>query len=148
MRLYPPAWLVARSVAEPVQIGDYDIEPGTIVFICPFTMHRDERFWPNPEGFLPERFLGEAERAIPRCAYIPFITGPRQCIGAGFAMMEAQIILALVARRFALDLVPGHPVVAEPLVTLRPRHGIRMRLRDQPSSRFTVSSENAGRQIA
>src|SRR5690606_8296585 len=125
----------------------YKIPEKTIVFVCPYSLHRDERFWPNPEGFLPERFLGEAERAIPRCAYIPFITGPRQCIGAGFAMMEAQIILAMVARSYALDLVPGHPVVPQPTVTLRPAHGLRMRLRPQPS-RWTVSSEKAGRQIA
>ncbi|MEZ4441392.1 MAG: cytochrome P450 [Polyangiaceae bacterium] len=126
MRLYPPIWFVARSVHEPIDFGGYDVRPGQVVFISPMLIHHDRRFFPNPEGFEPERFLGEAEKAIPKHAYIPFITGPRQCIGNNFAIMEAQLILATVLPRFDLELVTGTSVIAEPTVTLRPKYGLPM----------------------
>jgi cytochrome P450 len=129
MRLYPPVWTVARSVSEADRLGGFDVPAGFIVLISPWVTHRDPRFWPNPEGFAPERFLDEAaQREIPKHAYLPFITGPRQCIGAGFAMMEAQLVLATVLRRFAPALEAGHAVEPFPSVTLRPRNGLRMTL--------------------
>lgn len=128
MRLFPPVWLVGRSVQEPVSIGGYDIPRGHIVFISPYVTHHDARFFDNPEGFEPERFLGDRGKAIDKHAYIPFIRGPRQCIGNNFALMEGQLILATVLSRYALHLVPGQKIVPQPTITLRPRYGMRMRL--------------------
>ena len=129
MRLYPPVWLVARSVHQSVQMGGYEIPKGYIVFTSPIVSHRDARFFENPEGFEPERFLGERGKAMNKHAYIPFIAGPRQCIGNNFALMEGQLILATVLSRFDLHLVPGQRIVPQPTVTLRPRYGIRMKIR-------------------
>lgn len=127
MRLYPPVWLVARSVHEDVQLGGYDIPEGHIVFVSPIVTHHDARFFENPEGFEPERFVGERGKAMTKHTFIPFIAGPRQCIGNNFALMEGQLILATVLSRLSLHLVPGQKIVPQPTVTLRPRHGIRMR---------------------
>ncbi len=126
MRLYPPAWAVTRSVAQDDEIDGFAIPAGAIVMVSPFVTHRDLQLWDNPEGFDPERF--ETTRAAERLryAYFPFGGGPHLCIGAGFAMMEAPIILATLAQRLRLDLLPAHPVPIEPLVTLRPRHGLPM----------------------
>jgi cytochrome P450 len=122
MRLYPPAWVVTRSVRADDEVDGYHVPAGSMVIVSPYVTHRDPTLWPNPEGFDPDRFAGEQ----PRYAYFPFGGGPHLCIGAGFAMMEAQLVLATVVQRLRLDLVPGHPIEYEPLVTLRPRHGIRM----------------------
>jgi cytochrome P450 len=125
MRLYPPAWVVTRSVEADDEIDGYLIPAGSMVIVSPYVTHRDPVLWPNPEGFDPDRF---ASAEHDRYAYFPFGGGPHLCIGAGFAMMEAQIMLATLVRHFQLDLVTGHPVECEPLITLRPRHGIRMTL--------------------
>jgi cytochrome P450 len=126
LRLYPPAWLISRSVTEDDEIGGFHIPARSIVFVCPFIVHRDARVWENPEGFDPDRFQPERAASIPRGAYFPFGAGPRQCIGASFASMEAQLVLATLWRRFRLDLVPGRPIEPEPSITLRPRHGMPM----------------------
>lgn len=94
--------------------------------ISPYLLHRDPRFWSNPEGFDPERFAGSCN--TPRAAYLPFALGPRVCIGARFAMMEMQIALSLIAARFRIELVPSSPVELDPNVMLRPKHGIWARL--------------------
>lgn len=124
MRLYPPVWVVGRAPSEDVEIGAYDVPRGTLVFVSQWVMHRHPRHWDDPEGFDPDRWLPERARAQHRYQYFPFAAGPRMCIGAGFAMMEGQLILATLARRYRVDLVPGHPIVPEPLVTLRPQHGV------------------------
>jgi cytochrome P450 len=126
MRLLPPAWVVTRSAVGDDEVDGFFVPAGSLVIVSPYVTHRDPELWPNPEGFDPLRFEGSEQ---PRYAYFPFGGGPHLCIGAGFAMMEAQIVLATVAQHVRLDLVPGHPVEVEPLVTLRPRHGIRMTLR-------------------
>src|SRR5690606_16409253 len=91
------------------------------------------RWWSNPEGFDPERFI-DADPNRPKLAYFPFGAGPRLCIGRGFALMEAQLILAAVLRRFELSLVPDQVIEPEPVVTLRPRYGVKMQLKSvQPS---------------
>jgi cytochrome P450 len=128
MRLYPPAWAFEREAIGSDEVAGYHVPPGTVILICPYTLHRDPKQWENPEGFEPERFSPERSAARPRYAYLPFGGGPRHCIGNGFAMMEAQIILAMVARRFRLWLCPGYPVEMEPLITLRPRGGVRVTL--------------------
>jgi cytochrome P450 len=128
MRLYPPAWLISRSPIQDDQIGGYTIAAGESIFISPYTMHRNPAYWDNPEGFDPERFTPEKQAARPRLAYFPFGGGPRICIGNNFALMEAQLILAMVSQRYRLHLVPGHPVAPQPIITLRPRYGILMTL--------------------
>jgi cytochrome P450 len=125
MRLLPPAWVVTRSAIADDEVDGYLVPAGSRLLVSPYVTHRDPALWPNPEGFDPLRFEASEQ---PRYAYFPFGGGPHLCIGAGFAMMEAQIVLATVAQHLRLDLVPGHPVEVEPLVTLRPRHGIRMTL--------------------
>jgi cytochrome P450 len=129
MRLYPPAWNVARSAAADDTLGPYRIPAGSFVMLSPYVTHRHPAFWENPEGFDPDRFDPERRHERPRFAYFPFGGGPHLCIGNSFAMMEAQIVLATVAQRYRLDLVPGHPIVPLPLVTLRPRHGVKVTLK-------------------
>ncbi len=126
MRLYPPAWGLGRTPIEDDVIDGFFIPRGSLVFVSPWVTHRHPDFWEDPEGFDPERFAPERMATIPRYAYFPFAGGPRQCIGNRFALMEAELALAVVAQRYRLDLVPGHPVELEPVITLRPRHGMRM----------------------
>ena len=135
MRLYPPAWAFERAAIGDDEVAGYHVPAGTMLIFCPFTLHRDPALWDNPEGFEPERFSPERAAARPRYAYLPFGGGPRHCIGNGFAMMEVQIILAMVVQRCRLWLVPGHPVEMDPLITLRPRGGVRMTLAARPGPR-------------
>ena len=93
-----------------------------------WVMHRDPRYFEDPDAFRPERWQDGLANRLPAGAYFPFGNGPRRCIGQGFALLEAALIIATIAQKFRFRLVPGHPVVPEPLVTLRPRYGIRMTL--------------------
>ena len=129
MRLYPPAPGLAREPIEDVKIGGYNVPKGSLVTINTYALQRDARFFDEPERFNPERFAGGWEERIPRYAYLPFGGGPRVCIGNGFAMMEARLILATVAQRCQLSLEPGQEVLPIQLVTLRPRNGVRMKLK-------------------
>jgi cytochrome P450 len=104
------------------------------VFLIPFVVHRRPHLWPDPERFDPERFTPERVAERSRFAYFPFGGGPRQCIGNHFAMIEAQLILAMASRRYRIELAPGPRVVAEPLITLRPKPGIKATLRLRQSS--------------
>ncbi len=129
MRLYPPAWiLTGRETIAEDQIAGYTIPARSTVFISPYVIHRDPRFWPDPERFDPGRFAPEAAAARPRFAYLPFGGGPRKCIGADFALTEAQLILAAVAQRYCLRLQPGWTVKPDPIFTLRVRGGLPMHL--------------------
>ncbi|MDQ3702453.1 MAG: cytochrome P450 [Chloroflexota bacterium] len=144
LRLYPPAWALSRMAIDDDEVGGYRIRAGSLVFLSPYVTHRHPAFWENPEGFDPQRFAeppaseppasepatGEpTEARRPRFAYFPFGGGPRQCIGNTFAMMEAQLLLPTILQRFQLDLVPGHRVALQPMITLRPRYGMLMRVR-------------------
>jgi cytochrome P450 len=128
MRLYPPAWLYERQATVDDELDGYFIPKGTIIAVCPWTLHRHPDYWDNPEGFDPDRFAPAAVEARPRYVYLPFGGGPRTCIGMGFAKMEAKIILASVLRRVRLDLLPGQKLELDPLVTLRPKNGLPMRV--------------------
>jgi len=128
MRLYPPAWIVARQAAEPDEILGFHVPKGTIVATSPYVVHRNPRYWPDPEKFDPERFAPERVQQRPRHAYFPFGAGQRMCIGNSFAMMEGVLILAMLYQRFTVKPVEGHPVVPHPRVTLRPLHGVQVRL--------------------
>jgi cytochrome P450 len=126
MRLYPPAWAIGRRAIEPYRIGDYLAPARTIVLMSQWVMHQDARFFPEPERFNPERWTPEFKAALPKFAYFPFGGGPRQCIGESFAWMELVLVLTVIAQHWKLRLVPGHPVVLQPLVTLRTKYGMRM----------------------
>jgi len=128
VRLYPPAWSLARTAAEDFEIGGYLVPAGSNVVMSQWIMHRDPRFFPSPEQFDPGRWFEEHTQRLPRFAYFPFGGGPRYCVGASFAMMEATLLLAAIAQRFRLRMVPGHNVVPVPSITLRPKYGIKMSL--------------------
>ena len=127
MRLYPPAWAMGREALEDVRIGPYLLPKGTMVFFSQYIVHRDARWFPEPERFKPERFAAEAKATRPRFAYFPFGGGGRQCIGESFAWMEATLVLATLAQRWRLALEPGQKIEPQPKITLRPKAGIRVR---------------------
>lgn len=128
MRLYPPAWMFVRTANEDDVVCGFKIPKESKAMISPYVMHRDQRWWDNPEGFDPERFTPERSANRHKHAYIPFAAGPRMCIGNQFSMMEAQLIAAAVVQKYRLQLVPGEKVVARPVATLRPSPGVLMRL--------------------
>ncbi|HEY8079613.1 MAG TPA: cytochrome P450, partial [Labilithrix sp.] len=127
MRLYPPAYIIARRVIEPVTIGEHRLRRNTLALVNVLGIHRRPDLWPDPEAYRPERFLDDAEKQLPRCAYMPFGAGPRICIGNHFALMEGHVILATLAQRVRFDRTTNVPVETEPLVTLRPKGGVSMR---------------------
>jgi cytochrome P450 len=129
LRLYPPAWVIPRQSHGPDEIGGFAIAGRAAIFISPYVTHRHPEFWENPEGFDPDRFLPERSAGRPRYAYFPFGGGMRMCIGREFALVEAQLVLATLARRFRPELVPGHLPVPDPILTLRPKGPVPMTLR-------------------
>ena len=134
MRLYPPAWTVGREALEELELGGHVIPKGAQILTSQWVVHHDPRWFPNPEGFDPDRWLPERSRSLPRFAYFPFGGGPRTCIGNHFAMMEATLILAMIASRWRVELMPGQRLELRPSVTLRQAGpGLRVRLRKQPS---------------
>jgi cytochrome P450 len=129
MRLYPPAWTVGRMAIEDHEVGGYLVPRGATALMSQYVMHRDARFFPDPERFDPERFTPEARETRPQYAYFPFGGGVRRCIGEGFAWTEATLLLASFARRWRARLVPGRRVELKPRITLRPgAGGVVMRL--------------------
>jgi len=136
MRLYPPVWRIARKAIEDCEIGGYRVTSGTNIFIFQSLTQRDSRFFANPDEFDPERWRQDPVRSgkIPRFAYFPFGGGPRVCVGAAFAMLEATLLLAMIQQKFHLDLVLGQLVKPLPSVTLRPKHGIRVTLHRRTTS--------------
>ncbi|HEY3629511.1 MAG TPA: cytochrome P450 [Jatrophihabitantaceae bacterium] len=126
MRLYPPVWLISRRAVGADVVGGYDVDPGTLICISPYVLHRDARYWTDPLEYRPARFAPSIAAERPSHAYVPFGGGPRICIGQHLALVEAVLVLATVASRLRLQLVPGHPVEPEALVTMRPRHGMVM----------------------
>jgi len=128
LRLYPPAYLIARLAIEPFELEGYSFPAGTTILMSQWVTHRDPRYFPEPLAFRPERWLDGLAARLPAHAYFPFGGGPRRCIGQGFALMEASLVAATLAQRFRFELETGQTIVPEPLVTLRPRGGIRMRI--------------------
>jgi len=128
MRLYPPAYGMGRQAVRGTEVAGHPVAPGTVVILPTWVVHRDGRWYEDAEAFRPERWADNLARRLPRFAYFPFGGGPRQCIGNAFAMMEAILIVATIARRFQLRLLPGQRVTPTPYVTLRPEPGIRVRL--------------------
>jgi cytochrome P450 len=128
LRLYPPAWSLGREACEDVDVGGYRVRRGHQVWFCPWAIHRDPRWFQAPEAFRPERWEGDLAKRLPRFAYFPFGGGPRLCIGQAFANLEAVLLLATLARSFDVDVLPVPRAVPEPSVTLRPKHGLRVRI--------------------
>ena len=130
MRLYPPVYIVARQAVCDIEIGPHRLLRGAVVFVSAYVRHRRPELFPDPLAFDPERWAApDAERKLPRYAYLPFGGGPHVCIGGHFALMEGHLVLARLARSFIFELSPGQTVVPEPLFTLRPRNGLRMTAR-------------------
>jgi cytochrome P450 len=128
LRLYPPAYITARTSIEPCSLGGYDFGPDTTVLFSQWVMHRDPRYFDTPLEFRPERWMNGLAGKISAGAYFPFGDGPRRCIGQGFAQLEAALVVATIAQKFQFQLVPGQVVEPEPLVTLRFKNGLRMKL--------------------
>ena len=131
MRLYPPAWAIGREALADDEIGGYHIPKGSQLIMCTYAVHRNPRLWENPEKFDPERFTPEKQKDRHKYAYFPFGGGPRLCIGNGFALMEMQLVLAMITQRYQLALAPGHPVEPLPLITLKPKFGLNMHIRQR-----------------
>jgi cytochrome P450 len=128
MRLYPPAWVMARQALTEVEIGGYQFRPGAELVMSPWVLHRDPKNFDHPDDFQPERWEDDLARRLPKFAYFPFGGGARVCIGNRFAMMEAKLVLAVALQRFRFEVVPETKLTLFPSVTLRPRHGIKLRL--------------------
>jgi cytochrome P450 len=142
MRLYPPAWAMARLAIEDHELGGYPIPKGTGIAAVTWIVHRDPRWYKNPEEFCPERWAcGELLKEIPRFAYFPFGYGPRQCIGNSFALMEAQLVLATIAQRFRFTLAPDRPIVPLPSITLRPRYGLHVQVHPRTHALEATSNQ-------
>jgi cytochrome P450 len=120
LRLFPPIYILSRHVVEDDVICGYQVRGGSMLDISPYVTHRLPEFWPEPERFDPDRFTPERVAARPRYAYFPFLGGPRQCIGNGFALLEGVLLLATLGQHHRPRLVPGYTPRPEPLVTLRP----------------------------
>jgi cytochrome P450 len=126
MRLYPPAWILGRRALNDYQINDYHIPARSILLMSQYVMHHDGRYFPNPSKFEPERWTPEAKESRPKFSYFPFGGGTRVCIGEHFAWMEGVMAIASIAQRWKLRLSPGQRIEMQPLVTLRPKYGMKM----------------------
>ncbi|MDT5061312.1 MAG: hypothetical protein QOH63_1771 [Acidobacteriota bacterium] len=126
MRLYPPAWAIGRLALKDYEVGGYTIPAKSLVLLSQYVTQRDERFFPEPARFDPERWTPEAKESRPQFSYFPFGGGPRRCIGEGFAWMEGILLIAALAQHWRMRLVPNHRVETNAVITLRPKYGMRM----------------------
>jgi cytochrome P450 len=136
LRLFPPAPAIQRKAMTPVTVGGLALPAGAVVLVGTYNLHRHPAFWPNPDRFMPERWL-DGERPATRCAYLPFGAGPRACVGTHFATIEGPLLLALIGRHYDLRLAQ-ESVEPELMVTLRPKGGIRMTI--QPRQAPVISA--------
>jgi cytochrome P450 len=141
LRLYPPAWGMARLAIEDHEIAGYRVPAGTGVAIAQWVVHRDPRWYEAPDEFRPERWEGDLQKRLPRFAYFPFGGGPRQCIGNMFALMEATLVLATVAQRFRLRMEAGAEIVPLASITLRPKSGVPVRLESRHGKTKAAESQ-------
>jgi cytochrome P450 len=129
MRLFPPAWAIDRQAIEEDVAGGFRIPKGSIVLLFLYGVHHSPDLWEDPERFDPDRFAGEGMKNRSDFTYFPFGGGPRLCIGNQFALMEMQVVLAQMIRKFRFELLEGQLIEGQPLITFRPKYGIRMRLK-------------------
>jgi cytochrome P450 len=128
MRLYPPVWTMGRYVENDYPVGEYIIPAGSSILMSQYVMHHDPRYYEESERFNPGRWTEEFKTRLPRFSYLPFGGGIRGCIGESFAWMEGILILSIIAQKWTMRLVPGQRIKLDPAITLRPKHGIRMKL--------------------
>ena len=131
LRLYPPAWVIARKTTRDVRISGYEIPCGANVVMSQYVIHHDSRYFPRPEKFDPDRWTEEMARNLPKGAYFPFGAGPRSCVGEPFAWMEGILVIAAIASRWRLELFGKKEIEMLPRTTLRPKKGIRMRIAER-----------------
>jgi cytochrome P450 len=131
MRLYPPAYQIGREAVRDCEVGGYFVSKGTVVLPTQWVVHRDARWFERPEAFVPERWADGLQQRLPRGAYFPFGDGPRICIGSHFAMTESVLVLATLASRFRLEALSTEPIPLLPSITLRPRDGVRLVVRQR-----------------
>ena len=131
LRVCPTVWLLGREAVEPCTIGGHHVPVGLTLWMSQWVLHRDPRFFDDPEVFRPERWADGFGRRIPRYAYFPYGGGPRICIGNSFAQMEAVLLLATIARRYDIKLIPGTVVRPFPTMTLRPDSGVKVSLKSR-----------------
>ena len=131
MRLYPPAYAVGREAIEDTEIAGYRVPKGSQVFAFQWATQRDERFFEQPNEFIPERWNSESTQQLHKYAYFPFGGGPRQCIGNYFAMMEIVLVMATIGQRYRFSLESEHPAEVLPVLSLRPRHAIRVTVHER-----------------
>ena len=137
MRHYPPAWALGREALQATEVLGEPIPQKSIVFINIYALHHHPEYWEEPQRFDPDRFAPERVKQRSRWQYLPFGAGPRMCIGNHFALMEMQLLLALLIRRYDFHLVSDQRVEMQPLITLKPKGGIRMRVKKRQQKPFT-----------
>jgi cytochrome P450/predicted Zn-dependent protease len=142
LRLFPPAFSLGRKVIRDCEIGGYHVPASTMLLLVPWVLHRDPRYFENPDMFQPNRWADGLAQRLPKYAYFPFGGGPRVCIGSAFAMMNAVLTLATIAQKFRLALAPGYVVTLYPNITLRPLHGIKVVLKARRQETSSSSQQN------
>jgi cytochrome P450 len=128
MRLYPPAWTIGRKCVKDYKVGKYTIPAGSIILMSQYVMHHDSRYFSDPDLFYPDRWTKEMKSNLPRFSYFPFGGGIRGCVGEPFAWMEGILLLATICRHWKMHHDRDHKVGLKPLITLRPKYGMRMKL--------------------
>lgn len=141
LRLYPPAFAMAREVVRGFELGGYHVPAGDQVMMSAYAIHHSAKQYADPDRFVPERWLDGSTEHLPRFAYFPFGGGPRVCIGNHFAMMELALVAAVIVQQVELTVVPGFTLELDPVVTLRPKHGVRVLVKRRvPAARVTRAS--------
>ena len=128
MRLFPPAWALGRQAIDDYKVGGYSVPKGSIILMSQYVMHRNPRYFPEPDRFYPDRWTEEFKKQLPRFSYFPFGGGIRGCIGEPFAWMEGILLIATICRQWRLKHIPSHKVELKPLITLRPKYGMHMKI--------------------
>lgn len=134
LRLYPPAWAIGREAVENAIIGNYTVPPGSVIIMSQYITHRDPRFFSEPNKFIPERWSSGMKFNLHKFAFFPFGGGSRICMGEPLAWMEGILLLVTILKNMKMDLLPNHPVVLSPLITLRPKYGMKMIVRSRDNN--------------
>jgi cytochrome P450 len=129
MRLYPPVWTIGRYVENDYPVGKYNIFSGSSILMSQYVMHHDPRYYQEPDRFNPDRWTDEFKTHLPRFSYFPFGGGIRGCIGESFAWMEGILLIATLSRKWEMRKVPSQRVKLDPAITLRPKYGMKMKLK-------------------
>jgi cytochrome P450 len=142
MRLYPPVWILGRALKQACSIGAYTATKDSILFASQYLLHRDPRFFHDPDTFQPDRFLANSKAH--QFAYFPFGLGPRRCIGEGFALMEGALVLGTILRRWKVELLPETKLVLDPKITLRPKFPVLVTVKPAKDLRGAVDEHRPG----